>query len=259
MALTALTTPPVPRLRRIFPDVVRSKLRGPRLEAMTKDRWRNKSRTSFRKTAFRCLMVSAGVSDWVIKCLHSLSHSDLSLHSLPSVFRGANHQHQSHLPSAISSSFKSSIFRAAGNRGSFEPPIAALWSTTFSALLISCSKVAPLQALGRSLRPNRLAVIRLFFLDLAIYCSSFHLRACAAIGHKPQGTKRNEEHEGASLVFPWFAKLTAGAFAAQRLCLSVGFSLLRLVVCSSRSPTGFDTASQTHLPFRVRRDRVRSH
>ena len=38
MALTALTTPPVPRLPRTLPDLERSKVKGPRLEAMTKDR-----------------------------------------------------------------------------------------------------------------------------------------------------------------------------------------------------------------------------
>ncbi len=58
IALTALTTPPVPRLRRRLPDAERSNVTGPRLEAMTSDRSANNSLTNLRRRARRCLTVS---------------------------------------------------------------------------------------------------------------------------------------------------------------------------------------------------------
>jgi hypothetical protein len=58
-ALTALTMPPEPRLGRTFPDRERSKVTGPRLEAMIRERSENNSRTKRRNRAARFRVVSA--------------------------------------------------------------------------------------------------------------------------------------------------------------------------------------------------------
>jgi hypothetical protein len=58
-ALTALTMPPEPRLGRIFPNRVRSKVTGPRLEAMIRERSENNSRTKRRSRAARLRVVNA--------------------------------------------------------------------------------------------------------------------------------------------------------------------------------------------------------
>jgi hypothetical protein len=66
MALTALTTPPVPRRRRTLPERDRSNVTGPLLDANTRVRPANSSRTSRRRRFLRCLMVILALSTSIL-------------------------------------------------------------------------------------------------------------------------------------------------------------------------------------------------
>lgn len=79
MALMALTTPPVPRLRRTLPVLLSSKVRGPRFDAMISERLANNSRTSSLSRRFLCLSVSSAVLDSAI----ALSASPVSPFFMP--------------------------------------------------------------------------------------------------------------------------------------------------------------------------------